>query len=462
MGISSSKAKSKRRPHPLHAPKAYYPYDPTFPPHYWPPPPPPNYGYPHPHPGFIPAHGGPVIPPGYIMPQYALQMPQPQLQWPPEPTQDSRPKKRRKTRKRGPTATLTFSTARSGPVEASTQTAAVHQEDSDQPDIPSTAGSSAGAASRPQIYAPPQPAPHPDLGSSPNAPPATPSPSHSTHSRHASVQIQASPIQPPPSPLLPPTPAPPPPPPVQPQTRTRTPNPLPDPPRDIYASSPYKHLLAPKALPTLPAVAQTIIVKGPESKPLKKGLFSVLRRKKEVRKEAGEVRYVFVPQGSGHFGDHVSAPPTPAPDPAPSSPAPPPPSTPHSAVHSRRGSVTPHSAVHSQRGSASIHTAPDPDLPPIYFNQDTDYSPFLNHSPYNVSYERAEYPTATHLLEALKFMPLRPDIAETIRRCEDTADVYEVSAENAGCQSVGYGVAYLEMVSSVPFQACPCLESLSY
>ncbi|GLB34279.1 putative protein with domain of unknown function (DUF1768) [Lyophyllum shimeji] len=560
MGITSSKAKSKRRPHPLHVPKGYYPYEHGLPPTYWPQPMP---YYSYVQPGYMPHHG-PPIQPGFI-PQYTLPMPvpQPQPYWPPQPMQDvERQRRRRKTTRRTPIATLTFSTSRNGQAQSSTDSnaspAQPAEAQSPQQDAPVTASTavssavppSATPAPQPQTLSSPQPPPQVDAGAGPNDE-HPPSPSGAGHRRTASAQVQASP--PPATPVatpIPMSPAPAPSPLAEPQPRT--PNPLPEPPRDIYAMSPYKHLLAPKDLPALPAVAQTIVVKQEAAKqPKKKGFFSALRRKKSVSKETHEVRYVFVPQAPSHLTNHAPmhpadvppsashvAPPSPAPQasPAPASPRAPsvsyvPPATPAPAPSPRPPSVshvapsspapapsprppsahqffpstpapapsprppsahqvvpstpapapsprppsanyvppstpapapsprppsTRHSVAPSRRASVVTNMAfdaePEAELPaPIYFNQDTDYAPFLNHSPHKVSYERAEYPTATHLLEAFKFMPLRPDIAETIRLCEDTADVYEISAENAAHQSPNYGPAYLEMMETVAY-----------
>ncbi|KAF5387651.1 hypothetical protein D9615_000772 [Tricholomella constricta] len=449
MGISLSKFKKKRRPRPLQVPKVYYPYDypyeQGYAPPYWPQPVP-HYAYAHP--ALMPNHG-PVIPQAFI-PQYPVQMPQPQPQpqpqpyWPPQPPQEPQ-SKRRKTRRRTPTATITFTTRNRQPQAApppagSAQPMIIPSPEATTPVSSSTSTST--EAPRPSLYAQTPRGPQPGLGAGSSTHHATPSPSRHNHERRNSTQAQ-----PPPQRAVTPNAPPPIPAPFTP-TPYRSSNPLPEPPRDIYASSPYKHLLAPKALPTLPTMGQTIVVKGEEPKKPKKGLFGALSRKKSVPQETHEVRYVFVPQGSNANDTYAtpstsSAPPpqttpapppqaTPAPPPQPA-PAPPPPST----LPSRRESVLSH------------RTAPEPD--PIYFNQDTDYAPFLNHSPHKVCYERVDYPTATHLLEALKFMPRRQDIAEAIRLCDDTADVYEASAEHAADQAPDFGASYLEMMETVVY-----------
>lgn len=55
----------------------------------------------------------------------------------------------------------------------------------------------------------------------------------------------------------------------------------------------------------------------------------------------------------------------------------------------------------------------------------------MNHSPHRVVFEDREYPTATHLFEAMKFMPDHPELAEAIRLTKDPIDAYFLSADSA-------------------------------
>ncbi|KAG6844010.1 hypothetical protein H0H87_010733, partial [Tephrocybe sp. NHM501043] len=66
----------------------------------------------------------------------------------------------------------------------------------------------------------------------------------------------------------------------------------------------------------------------------------------------------------------------------------------------------------------------------IIFDEHSERSYFLMHSPHHVIYENAEYPTAAHLLEALKFLPDHPAIAERIRLCQDLTQAQHIATEN--------------------------------
>jgi predicted NAD-dependent protein-ADP-ribosyltransferase YbiA (DUF1768 family) len=69
---------------------------------------------------------------------------------------------------------------------------------------------------------------------------------------------------------------------------------------------------------------------------------------------------------------------------------------------------------------------------PIRFSNSTpQYFAFLNYSPHRVVFNNAEYPTAMHLHEAMKFLPNNPSFAERIRTCPDVQQVYPLSEELA-------------------------------
>lgn len=92
---------------------------------------------------------------------------------------------------------------------------------------------------------------------------------------------------------------------------------------------------------------------------------------------------------------------------------------------------------------------------PIYFDQDSEYASFLLHSAYPILYEGKEYPTATHLLEALKYLPVHPEVAEIIRLCEDSDDLYNQSAKYTHLEKPDYGVRIVdnaEIVLSMKFR----------
>ena len=71
----------------------------------------------------------------------------------------------------------------------------------------------------------------------------------------------------------------------------------------------------------------------------------------------------------------------------------------------------------SRRGSPT-QTPAMPSV--IEFNgyDDSEFSGLLHYSLHSVLYEDRSYPTALHLIEAWKFLPHRPDLAERIRQCE--------------------------------------------
>ncbi|KAJ7924157.1 hypothetical protein B0H13DRAFT_1601952 [Mycena leptocephala] len=73
--------------------------------------------------------------------------------------------------------------------------------------------------------------------------------------------------------------------------------------------------------------------------------------------------------------------------------------------------------------------APAPSTPIRFSGATPQFIPFLNYSPHRVMYQDAEYPSAMHLHEAMKFLPKNPAFAERIRTCADVARVYVLSEE---------------------------------
>ncbi|KAI8989892.1 hypothetical protein BD414DRAFT_485450 [Trametes punicea] len=62
--------------------------------------------------------------------------------------------------------------------------------------------------------------------------------------------------------------------------------------------------------------------------------------------------------------------------------------------------------------------APPPAPPrPIRIDRTNEYAGLLHTSLHKVHYDHKSYPTALHLLEALRFLPAHPDYAEQVRRC---------------------------------------------
>jgi predicted NAD-dependent protein-ADP-ribosyltransferase YbiA (DUF1768 family) len=71
----------------------------------------------------------------------------------------------------------------------------------------------------------------------------------------------------------------------------------------------------------------------------------------------------------------------------------------------------------------------------------------MNHSPHRILHQNKVYPSALHLLEALKFIGHRPDLAERVRAVKDVKDVYSVSAAMHDFVRKDWGNVLLQMVS---------------
>ncbi|KAF9458489.1 hypothetical protein BDZ94DRAFT_102802 [Collybia nuda] len=207
-------------------------------------------------------------------------------------------------------------------------------------------------------------------------------------------------------------------------SRAHLSNPLPRPPRDIYETTPYRALLDLQHTTELlnnyaqpePTLQSHVHSPPKETKKPKKGLFRAFssRKSEENKEKEPKVLYVPVVMPGNNTTAGSSAGRLPA---MPPLGGPNPPDIARSFSVSNPPIPRPPSPVGSQERD-----------PPIRFNQDTVHAGFLNHSPYRVIYDNKIYPTATHLLEALKFMPHRMDIVEQIRACADVAGVYPLSA----------------------------------
>ena len=73
----------------------------------------------------------------------------------------------------------------------------------------------------------------------------------------------------------------------------------------------------------------------------------------------------------------------------------------------------------------------------------------MNHSPQRVIYEDKVYPTATHLHEALKFLPNFPEMAERIRLTPKATDVYDVSGGMSVSQRADWADVFLMKMEEV-------------
>ncbi|KIK98199.1 hypothetical protein PAXRUDRAFT_134691 [Paxillus rubicundulus Ve08.2h10] len=90
------------------------------------------------------------------------------------------------------------------------------------------------------------------------------------------------------------------------------------------------------------------------------------------------------------------------------------------------------------------------------------YAGFVNHSHHRVLYKNKMYPTALHLLEAMKFSQ-RPDLQERIRTCADVNDMYPLSASFQEHVRPDWGHMFLktmEEVLALKFKQHPSLRAL--
>ncbi|KAG5719669.1 Swarming motility protein ybiA [Termitomyces sp. T112] len=460
MGTTSSKPNATARTtskakHRTTAVKGYSDYQQQYLPGYWPSGTEATYGYSH---FGVGPNYAPVIPPS-LMPQYhpyypahvppPITMPQPQPYIPQQPVAQpvipvtaqpaaqsqpvanqpvippaippappqERPKKRKATRKKMPAAVISFELPNSEHARRPSQTEAYTTPSDLSRSLSRTAPSQQG---RTHAQSQTQQTP----GSSPIRP---------YHERRASTHDSSRNHQPP-----------------YPSADERPRNPLPKLPVDIFATTPYKHVLEPKELPAWPPLepGKTFMVQQEVQEPpqqAKKGLFRL--RKKNPPPPLSQTKLSYLPRP---VSATASNPPTTA-----TTTEPPPTSATNIDPPTSSTTVdTPHTGFQPPPGSDPGYGGFEPPLPPIYFNQDTEYAPFLNHSPHSVSYERVTYPTATHLIEAMKFLPEADhnrDIAELIRKCVDLADVYRLSHEHREAQNEENGESYMAKMERVMY-----------
>ena len=251
-------------------------------------------------------------------------------------------------------------------------------------------------------------------------------------------------------------------------------NPLPPPPKDLYEMSPYKTLL------TLPQTTALLTATyGPQQAtvsvaPLdpdgnanrKKSIFRAFSRK-DKKNQPEQQKPVFIPvflgpnsqsQQPSNQPQRSSTQARPVRFPrfqsqrrpfAGSGPRDVPPPTTAEPTTGGLSTEGPYrgdsSSVLSDALSAPI--PPHPTNPPtLKFDQYQSYPQFMNHSPHRVVWEGLTYPTAFHLHEALKFLDLRPDIAEQIRTRVNVHDVYPLSAKYVAFQRPDWGDQFLLLV----------------
>lgn len=229
-------------------------------------------------------------------------------------------------------------------------------------------------------------------------------------------------------------------------------NPLPAPPRDLYDMTPYRNLLKelpqttafltgsqPGLQPGLPRRAGTVGHSGGGGGV--GGLSSLLGGKKKEKKGLFRSSTNDMPSSSV-FGGSLGRSNTtgtatsfllhPTNQP-PSQPSP----IPIPQTHQEEEQES-----SSSEGGQSNLTAP------VRFDHTSPLSGFMNHSPHRVLYQNKLYPSALHLLEALKFVNHRPDLAERIRAVKDVHDVYPLTAAMNEFARTDWGQALLGAVST--------------
>ena len=218
-----------------------------------------------------------------------------------------------------------------------------------------------------------------------------------------------------------------------PGTISRSNNPLPQPPVDIWDTSPYRHVLAslPAELPDLLGAHHPVDVFVDDPEPIPRpssrlaGFFGSKDKGKKPmrglfrsRSSAGQNDFGVGPSGSRHG-------------------------------HSRSQTLTSILIPAPGPNGTSTMDMPTPAVgPPIKFDHTGDYAGFVNHSPHRVMYKNKMYPTALHLLEAMKFTH-QPALQERIRTCKDVNDMYPLSASFQEHVRSDWGQVFLKTVRCV-------------
>ena len=244
-----------------------------------------------------------------------------------------------------------------------------------------------------------------------------------------------------------------------PRPRTPIKNPLPTPPRDLYDISPYRSLI--RDLPVSTSIlSRQYNTAPPQVDPRRHGgssgggLGSFLGGSKSGREKKS--RKGLFRSSSTSDADRGIAPPMSALFGGPMRPSVTFPGVPAlPSVYPQNGTApvannipASNSAPAASSGAAAPPTtaAAGPAPPPVRFNHTTPLSGFLNFSAHRIIYLNKVYPTALHLLEALKFIGYHPDLAERIRAVNEVKGVYPVSAGLQEFVRRDWGQVFLEMV----------------
>lgn len=235
-----------------------------------------------------------------------------------------------------------------------------------------------------------------------------------------------------------------------PRPRTPLKNPLPSPPKDIYEMSPYRNLLRDIPATTSILAGQGAFISPSDQKRHGVGLGSLFGSLsgREKKSRGGLFRSASnsgaLPSLTGLYGGPLQRS--------------------HTVTSFVANPVLPSSALPQANGVAAGNGMPastsasaalsDPSRsPPVRFDHQSPLVGFMNHSPHRVLYQNTLYPTALHLLEALKFLPHRPDLAERIRAVKEVEDVYPISATMREFVRGDWGQAFLETASHLDFPA---------
>lgn len=261
-------------------------------------------------------------------------------------------------------------------------------------------------------------------------------------------------------------------------------NPLPPPPRDLYELSPYNALLnLPQTTALLTASYSNQLTIGNGVKRSKTGLFGgsggkksggLFRSFSSSRKPGNsipDVKFVpvFVDRSQRQATSAAAGPSTVAA--APVSQAPPQPWSGGSLGQQPPAPQAPGQTNYPPQPSGSQM----PIAPPITFSQSTpQHYGFLNHAPFRVMYQNITYPSATHLYEALKYIPdstgpapqgwnPRPDLANQICMTRNANEVYALSATFRQHERPDWGLVFLRVMEEVlytKFKQHPNLRTL--
>ncbi|KAI0692183.1 hypothetical protein C8T65DRAFT_762438 [Cerioporus squamosus] len=96
---------------------------------------------------------------------------------------------------------------------------------------------------------------------------------------------------------------------------------------------------------------------------------------------------------------------------------------------------------------------PAPPPPPVIkIARGSDYEGLLHFSPHRVHYQHKSYPTGMHLLEAMKFLPHRPELAEQIRNCGTPEEAVAVASGLREYWKRDWESVALDMMEEVLYQ----------